>query len=79
YPHFAFHKSNRPGSAIRNGRYKLILRHDDDSVELFDVMEDLSETKNVAGSHPEIADRLTKRLTDWLKRTDAGIPAKLDR
>ncbi|WP_044302378.1 sulfatase [Rhodopirellula sallentina] len=79
YPHFAFHKSNRPGSAIRSGRYKLILRHDDDSVELFDVMEDLSETKNVAESHPEIADRLKKRLTNWLKQTDAGIPTKLDR
>ena len=74
YPHFAFHKSNRPGSAIRSGQYKLILRYDDDSVELFDLQSDLGETKNLAATMPDIAQRLKARLQNWLAATKAGVP-----
>ncbi|MFW5692624.1 MAG: sulfatase [Thermoguttaceae bacterium] len=35
YPHYAWHRSNRPGGAIRSGRYKLIRRYDDQSIELY--------------------------------------------
>ena len=45
YPHFAFHKDNRPGSAIRSGPYKLIFNYDDSSVELYNLQDDLSESK----------------------------------
>jgi arylsulfatase A len=76
YPHFAFHKANRPGSAVRSGRYKLILRYDDDSVELFDLESDPGETKNFADAEPEIAGRLQERLTNWLHATGAGLPTK---
>lgn len=74
YPHFAFHKANRPGSVIRSGQYKLILRHEDDSVELFDLEADLSETKNLATVQPELAQNLRDRLREWLRITGAGIP-----
>ena len=74
YPHFAFHKANRPGSAIRQGQYKLILRHDDHSVELFDLDTDLGETKNLASARPELAQQLKTRLESWLKETNAGLP-----
>ncbi|MEP4682420.1 MAG: sulfatase [Rhodopirellula bahusiensis] len=76
YPHFAFHKDNRPGSVIRSGQYKLILRHDDDSVELYDLKNDLSERKDLAADKPEMAQKLKGRLTEWLEETGAGIPAK---
>ncbi|WDQ19572.1 sulfatase [Rhodopirellula sp. P2] len=76
YPHFAFHKDNRPGSAIRSGPYKLILRHDDDSVELYDLQKDLSETNDLAAVHPEVALNLKGRLLEWLEATGAGIPEK---
>jgi len=76
YPHFAFHKANRPGSAIRSGRYKLILRYDDDSVELFDLESDPGETKNFADAEPEVAGRLQERLTNWLHATGARLPTK---
>ena len=76
YPHFAFHKANRPGSAIRWGRYKLIRRYDDDSVELFDLDQDPSETHNLVDEQPDVAKRLNERLADWLQTTGAGIPSK---
>lgn len=76
YPHFAFHKSNRPGSAIRMGQYKLILRHDDQTVELFDLAEDLGETKNLAKDRPKLAQRLKTQLENWLAETKAGLPTK---
>lgn len=78
YPHFAFHKANRPGSAIRSGQYKLILMHDDDSVELFDLENDLGETKNLADAQPALASKLKDRLKNWLKATKAGLPEKLE-
>ncbi|MCA9070405.1 MAG: sulfatase-like hydrolase/transferase, partial [Planctomycetaceae bacterium] len=74
YPHFAFHKANRPGSAIRQGKYKLILRHDDQSVELFDLEQDLGETQNLANDRPELAQQLKGRIEKWLKDTEAGLP-----
>lgn len=76
YPHFAFHKANRPGSAIRSGDYKLILRYDDDSVELFDLKNDLGETKNLAESQPDVARKLKAQLQKWLAETKAGLPEK---
>lgn len=76
YPHFAFHKANRPGSAIRSGRHKLILRHDDQSVELFDLANDLSETRNLAKDRPKLARQLKARLENWLSETQAGLPTK---
>jgi arylsulfatase A len=78
YPHFAFHKANRPGSAIRSGQYKLILMHDDDSVELFDLENDLGETKNLADAQPALARKLKSRLKKWLEETEAGLPEKLE-
>ena len=76
YPHFAFHKANRPGSAIRSGKYKLILRYDDDSLELFDLQKDLEEKNNLAEAKPEVAQRMKSRLDNWLERTRAGLPEK---
>jgi arylsulfatase A len=76
YPHFAFHKGNRPGSAIRWGQYKLILRYDDDSVELFDLENDLGETKNLAEAKLEVTQKLKDRLLNWLAETKAGLPEK---
>ncbi|QDT07308.1 Arylsulfatase [Rubripirellula lacrimiformis] len=76
YPHFAFHKANRPGSAIRSGQHKLIYRYDDDSVQLFDLDHDLGETTDLADIHPDVAGNLKDRLTDWLQTTDAGLPVQ---
>jgi len=76
YPHWAFHKENRPGSAIRDGKYKLILRYDDDSVELYDLAADLSEKSDLAADLPELAKKLRARLEVWLEETGARRPQR---
>ena len=74
YPHYAFHRSNRPGGAIRSGHYKLIRRYDDNSVELFDLSNDLGESRNLAFQMPEEAAKLNGQLGSWLKETGAQLP-----
>lgn len=63
-----------PHSAIRQGRWKLIYYHADSSIELFDLETDIRETYNLCEQKPEIAKRLTKRLSDDLREVDAQMP-----
>lgn len=74
YPHYAWHGMNRPGGAIRDGKDKLILRYDDDSLELYDLERDLDETTNRAEEEPERAAELAQRLRAWLEATGARMP-----
>ena len=53
YPNYAFHKKNRLASAVRSGDYKLIRFYDDDSVELYDLKSDISESQNIANQMPQ--------------------------
>ena len=76
YPHWSFHRGNRPGSAIRERNYKLILRYDDDSVELYDLEADLSEKTDLADDLPEVAATLRKKLEAWLDETGARRPTR---
>lgn len=77
YPHWSFHKDNRPGSTIRDGKYKLILRYDDDSVELYDLEADLGEVNDLSKDLPKVAEGLKKKLDAWLEQTGAQRPTKL--
>ncbi len=74
YPHYAWHKGNRPGGAVRSGQYKLIRRYDDNSLELFDLANDIGEKRNLAGQKPEVAAKLDEQLGRWLKDTAAQMP-----
>lgn len=76
YPHFAFHKANRPGSAIRSGNYKLIHYYDDSSTELFDLSLDPNENNDLADAQSEIAASLNTQLLSWLRSVKAGIPSR---
>jgi arylsulfatase A-like enzyme len=79
YPHYAFHRSNRLGGAIRSGPYKLIRRYDDNSVELFDLSQDAGETRNLSLEKPEVAAKLNVQLGLWLKETGAQMPSPAQR
>lgn len=68
----------RPSSAIRRGRYKLHLFHEDDRVELYDLSADLSERHDLTGNHPKLAAELTQRLRGYLKEADARWPTRND-
>ena len=50
-------------SAIREGKWKLLRAGDREY--LFDLDADLGEKHNLTSKHPDVADRLRKRLTAW--------------
>ncbi len=76
YPNYAFHRSNRLGGAIRQGSYKLIERFSDNSLELFDLSRDLSETTNLAAMKPELAKKMVKELRIWRESVKARMPRR---
>jgi arylsulfatase A-like enzyme len=66
--------SNTPNSAVRLGRFKLIEFFDDKRLELYDLLADVGETRNLATKHPEITAQLHALLQRWQKETGAFIP-----
>jgi len=78
YPHYAFHKENDMGSIIRQGDYKLIHKFEKNVFELYNLAEDISETKNLINSKPELASELKKKLSQWKKAVNAQNPRLKD-
>ena len=75
YPNYAWHGSNRLGGAIREGDYKLIERYDDGSVELYNLVGDLSEKRDLSEKMPEKATELKRKLDTWLAQSGAIMPS----
>lgn len=73
YPHYG-NQGGAPGGAIRDGDWKLIEWFEDESLELFNLREDPSETKNLAKEQPDKADRLLAELREWRKDVGALMP-----
>ena len=75
YPNYAFHKRNRLGGVIRQGKYKLIKRYGDDTLELYNLSDDIGEKQNIAHRSEEKARTIgtqTRRLAEANRRQDAG-------
>jgi arylsulfatase A-like enzyme len=67
-----------PASAIRFGDWKLIKHYGNHKTELFNIVADAKETNNLYAAKPEKAKQLEKMLEDYLKKTNAFIPAILN-
>ena len=74
YPNYAFHQANRLGGAIREGRWKLIENFADDSLELYDLSQDLSEQHSLTGEKMKLAQAMQQRLAAWRKASGAAMP-----
>lgn len=61
-------------STIRLGDWKMIYYHKDESFELFNLVEDIGESNNLADSHREKLQELAQNLSDYLKSVDAQMP-----
>jgi len=68
------HHASNGRFAIREGRWKLIMEHARDERELYDMRADPGEKKNVISQHPDIAARLTERISAIVQhgRTSPG-------
>jgi len=67
-----------PAAAVVRGRWKLLWLFEDDSLQLYDVENDIGETTPLQGEHPEIAASLHDDLKQWLEETKAPIPTALN-
>jgi arylsulfatase A-like enzyme len=73
YPHY--HGSTwTPGASIRVGDWKLIKFYDYEKVELYNLKNDPSESKDLSGKNPEIAKDLESKLVAWQKSMKAKLP-----
>jgi arylsulfatase A-like enzyme len=74
YPHYS-NQGGKPGSAILAGNYKLIYNYEDESVELYNLYDDMAEKNNIAPANKKLVARLKKNLFSWLKANDALLPS----
>jgi len=74
YPHYG-NQGGKPGGAIRQGNWKLIEFYEDMHLELYNLKDDIGETRNLADKMmPEKARELRKRLEVWRKDVGAKMP-----
>ena len=73
YPHY--HGSTwKPGASIRDGDWKLIKFYHYEKVELYNLKDDPSESKDLSKENPKIAKDLESKLVSWQKRMKAKLP-----
>lgn len=64
--------------ALRQGDWKIIKARGEDKVALYNLKDDISESKDLSGEHPEIAKRLQDAYDAWNKTlvSPTWIPAQ---
>lgn len=62
-------------STIRQGDWKLIYYHEDRRYELFDLVNDIGETTNLADKEPAKLKKLADSLRGYLQEVNAQMPA----
>lgn len=73
YPHYG-NQGGAPSAAVRKGDWKLIHFYEDDRWELYNLVKDVSETRNLAAEHPERVAELRNLLVRWLVEVGARYP-----
>ena len=63
-----------PAGAIRKGDWKLIEWFETGRLELYNLKQDIGESKNLAESHPDKLAELHADMKAWRKSVDAPIP-----
>jgi len=61
-------------SAIRRGDYKLVYDMKKSKLELYNLREDIGETRDLSATNKEKVRELSERLTEQFKRWDAQLP-----
>jgi len=72
FPHY--HGSLwKPGSAIRHGDWKLVQHFESNTVELYDLKNDIGEMNDLSSNFPEKTQDLLNRLNNLREETNANI------
>jgi len=72
---------NFPDLAMRAGKWKFLCEYDGSNPQLYDLIFDPSESKNLAETYPETVADLRSRLEEWHKSmpSDRGEALELER
>jgi len=65
-----------PAGAVRQGDWKLIEFFEDGRLELYNLKDDVGETKNLAGALPDRAKDLERLLAEWRRSVGAPVPTQ---
>lgn len=65
-----------PSATIRRGRYKLIYFYENGAMELYDLVEDISEEHNLATQKSDVVQALAKELGEHLRSVGAFRPSR---
>ena len=71
-PHFL---GGFSGGAVRDGDWKLIEKFDAGSTELYSLVNDPSEEKDISNKNPNKVIELKKKLSEWRDRVSARTPS----
>ena len=68
----------KPGSVIIKNDWKLHHYFENNSIELYNLKEDVSESKNLSKENKEKTNELFEELNNWRKLNNAPIPSKIN-
>ena len=74
YFHYPHYHHSRPAGAIRMGDWKLVEFFDGAPLELYNLADDIGESKNLASQMPEKAKEMQAKLAEWREETGARMP-----
>jgi arylsulfatase A-like enzyme len=73
FPHYS-NMRNRPGCSVRMGDWKLLEFFEDGHLELYNLRDDIGETRNLAQQEPQRCGQMLQRLEAWKEQVCARLP-----
>jgi arylsulfatase A-like enzyme len=67
-----------PAGAVRRGDWKLIEFFEDGRVELYNLKDDIGETKDLSAKLPEKTKEMRRLIADWRGQVKAPVPTRLN-
>ncbi len=73
YPHYS-NQGGTPGAGVRDGDLKLIRFYEDGREQLFNLTDDIEESRDLSEAQPWDRERLGRLLDEWILDVGALIP-----
>ncbi|MGB5819755.1 MAG: sulfatase [Saonia sp.] len=72
-PHYS-PQHGKPSTAYREGDWKIIHHYEDDSYEIYNLKEDMGETRELSTAQPEKLEEMKQKMTTMLMDLEAKFP-----
>jgi len=78
FPHYS-PQGGFPGSAVRQGKWKLIHNYETNRLQLYNLLDDISEAHNLVEQYPDTARILFQHLDKWRNDVGARMPIPINK